>query len=429
MSIRKAFYLPFRLKLLLALIAFAGAGTYVTYCGLRAAALPFAEREAGDRLFQKVDLAASLIEKELVYGLERASMTAARTGMREILERRRSGKAEPGDAERLYARLEDTAKASPAVTELDLLDSRGIVAASLDRSRIGKDMSRSPSFLFPSAESLLPSGPGKSDLLPYEISVPVASLGGKGQRLGVLKCRLRASRDLAGSLKGLGEENIAFYITRRSGQKIYLSAYGSAAREIDANSPEAEPFLPSTEGQEGYSAPLDKTGQRTLYAYRRLRSTDWIVAARAPYAPVNSVLKSLLYGARLAALLTFVLLALCALPIAAAMARPVNAALRAAAGLLEDCGEAGHDTKLPTDAGVMAETINKAAAMLRAHKTRGIVLQNEAETLREEDADLKFQNAELEKLNKYLLDRETRITELKKELSDLKTKPGAGAAE
>ena len=58
-------FLPLRLRLLLALIAAAGAGVFLTYSGLKKPARVFAMEETGERLFLRLTLYAETVENEI----------------------------------------------------------------------------------------------------------------------------------------------------------------------------------------------------------------------------------------------------------------------------------------------------------------------------------------------------------------------------
>lgn len=426
MPVRKRSWVPFRLRLLLALICAAGAGVYLTYSGIARNAAPFISAEAGDRLFSRLSLSASLIESEVNSGIEKTRLTAARVGLREILARTEGGLSQ-SDQTGLQSRLQDAAGTSPSITAIELMDSRGKAVAAVPRRNIGRDLSGSPDFRA-GMEGVYVSAPrGGRGAMEYDITVPVHAPDNKpGQApLGALRFRLKSSSLPWETADG---GNVVVSLGRRQGNTLKITGGAGGDREISLKSPEAAPFLPALEGKEGFTA-LGTDANKAIYAYRRLASPDWVMTAGIPYAEASGRGASMLRKARLNAALAFALLAITAFFIINVIIYPLTETARAAAVLLEDCGKPRPESDDKPQPELIDEALQAASERIRAGAYRGAELENETETLREEDADLKYQNAELAKLNEYLLERETKISELKKEIAALKEKFGAGARE
>ncbi len=429
MPIRGKLYLSFRLRLLLALIAMAGAGVYLTYSGIIRSAGPFLHEEAGDRLFSTLNLAASLLEGEVNSGIEKAKMTAARTGVRAILARLNSGGALPADRDELQKRLQDAIQASPDIAALELVNVRGAAAAAAPKAAAAHSFSRTAD-LRPSLTSVSVSAPrGGRGTVSYDITVPVPPLPGTPGTgpLGALHCRI-ISAALPQYLLAGNRGSMVFTLGRRQGDMIKVTGGAGGDREIPLKSPEAAPFLPAMEGKEGFTV-IGGDGGKAIYAYRRLSYPEWIITAGVPYSQAEGRGDRMLKEVRLNALLAFALLAIAALIGANLLILPITRTARSAAALLEDCGKPTEEPNSRPEAELVDEALAEAAALIKTRTTRGTELESETEKLREEETDLKYQNAELEKLNKYLSEREVKISELKKEIADLKEKVGVGVSE
>ena len=416
--------IPFRLRLLLALIAAVGAGVYLTYAGMARNAAQFISAEAGDRLFSRLSLAASLMESEVNSGIEKTRMTAARVGLRELLERAKAGDLSPEDRAGLLNRLQDAAQASPSISAIDLIDSRGAAVAAIPAANTGRDFSASPDFRSGMKGVYVSAPRGGRDGMEYDITVPVlARAGGAGSApIGALRFRLKSSSLPWESVKGGG---VVFSLGRRQGNTLKLTGGAGGDREISLNSPEAAPFLPAMEGKEGFTT-LGTDSNKAIYAYRRLAAPDWVITAGMPYTEASGSGAAMLKRVRLTAGLAFALLAITAFFAVNIIILPLTESARSAAALLEDCGKLRPENDDRPQPELIDEALAAASERVRAGVYFGAELENETETLREEDADLKQQNEELEKLNRYLSERETKISELKKEIAELKEKFGAG---
>ncbi len=415
-------YLPFRLKLLLAFLAAAGAGIYLSYSGLKNAAGPFSEQEAGAKLTAGLDIAAAVINAEVNTRLERTRLLAARPELREMLAAVTAGEKSPS---RLPAA---GGGASPEIVGLDLADAKGRVAASLKRDGRGTDLSRRQDFRlgikghYVSAPRLLGKDFG------YDITVPVLAAGGKAPRtLGALRCRFKAAPAQLAALGALRAEGAALVLAKRGGQRLLLTAGSAPGRELNLKSPEAAPFLPALEGRDGSSVYAEAGGGKAVYASRTLSGPDWVLTLKAPFSPAAQPAAALLGQVRLNALLAFTFLATAAFFVVGSLTGPLREIAREAATLLEECGRPTSRSERLAEPEVLAAAISEAAAALKQQASRDLELETETEKLREEEADLKTQNDELEKLNKYLMEREIKISELKKEISELREKVGNSA--
>lgn len=419
MLFRKAVSLPLRLRLLLALIAAAGAGAFLTYSGLKSEAAAFIQEETGERLFLRLTLAGDAVEKEVHSGLETARLIAGRAEVRETLLRLSSGSGQPGGRETLAVRLAGYTATSPSIAALELVDAGGNVAASAGKI---------PGPRFLQAKSGLKRLPGGAYIgfpssgakaLEYTVAVPVSSAAQAGNRenIGELRCLFKGIPLPAGPR---GNAPVAFTLAERQGNRFKVTGTGGD-RELSLNSDEAAPLISALAGKDGY-AEMNGAGGKTLYAYLRLPAYDWLLTAATPYSAAARRGKTMLGAARLKAILAFAFLALTAFLAAGLVLTPVTETARAAGAFLEECGKAAPAAGEGPDIEVIDKAIAEAAALLKARGEDGADFETETEKLREEDADLKYQNAELEKLNKYLLDREIKISELKKEISELKEK-------
>lgn len=411
--------LPLRLRLLLALIAAAGAGVFLTYSGIKNAAGVFVMEETGGKLFLRLSLAGEAVEKEINSGLEAARAIAGRASLREPLSRLGQGFGQPGDREELKARLGEAAAASASIAALQLAGANGSVAASYVKA------AGTRSFAPRSRLSRRPGGAyaglpyAGAAALEYEVSVPVPVAAEKGlpARLGELRC-LFNGRPLPASLRESGL--VSFTLAERRGKSLKIAEAGGS-REISIASEQAVPFLSALEGKEGYSV-IKGAGGKTLYAYRRLNSSDWILTAATPYSAAARRGEDMLAAARLYALLSFAFLSIAAFFAAGLVLRPVTENARTAGAFLEECGQTAQEAAPGPDTDIIDKALAEASQLAKNRGRNGAELETETEKLRVEDADLKSQNTELEKLNQYLLDREIKISDLKKEISELKEK-------
>ncbi|OGR61952.1 MAG: hypothetical protein A2X31_07205 [Elusimicrobia bacterium GWB2_63_22] len=427
MPVRKKCWVPFRLRLLLALICAAGAGVYLTYSGIVRNAAPFISGEAGDRLFSRLSMSASLIESAVNSGIEKTRLTAARVGLRELLARTKEGALSQEDQSALLSRLQDAAGTSPSITAIDLMDSRGKAVAAIPPGNTGRNLSGTSDFRA-GMEGVYVSAPrGGRAAMEYDITVPVRAPDSKPDQapIGALRFRL-TSTSLPWETADAGQ--IVVSLGRRQGNALKITGGAGGDREISLKSPEAAPFLPALEGKEGFTT-LGTDEDKAIYAYRRLAAPDWVMTAGMPYAEASGRGAGMLKKARLNAALAFALLAITAFFIINVIIYPLTETARSAAVLLEDCGKPRPENDAKPQPELIDEALEAASERIRAGAYRGAELENETETLREEDADLKYQNAELAKLNKYLSERETKISELKREIAALKEKFGMGARE
>lgn len=424
MTVNPRYAIPLRLRLLLALIAAAGAGVYLTYSGIARNADKFISAEAGDRLFAQLNLAASLMESEVNSGIEKTRMTAARTGLRQILQGARPGGLSPADRAALLSRLADAAGASKAILSIDLMDQRGTVVAAIPAQNIGSDLSSTADFRSGSKGIYVSAPRGGRGILEFDVTAPVpaAEATPGAAPAGALRLRLKSS---APPWKESGDTAIAFSLGRRQGNVINVTGGAGGNREIPLKSPEAAPFLPALEGQDGFTT-LGTDDNKAIYAFRRLAAPDWVMTAGLPYAEAAGRGTEMLKLARINAALAFSLLAITAFFAVGLIMRPLTKTSRAAASLLEDCGNPEPESDTRPQPELIDQAISAASEKIRAAAGHGEELTNETETLREEKAALKYQNAELKKLNAYLSERETKISELKKEIAELREKVGGG---
>lgn len=426
MSFPVKIYLPFRLKLLLAFLAFAVAGIYLSYSGFRTAAGTFTEEETGGRFLARLDVAAAVINAEVSTGLERARLLAARPAMREILARSAAAGG-PADRKELSRLLAGEAGAAGGLTGLDLADAKGRVAATMEQDGRGADLSRRIDFRLGIKEPYVSAPRGSDNSFFYDITVPVLAAAGKGRPLGILRCRYMALPAQLAALEALRAGGTDLMLAKRGGQKLLLAEGNAPAREVNLKAPEAAPFLPALEGKEGSSVSGGTGTDKSIYASRVLNGPDWILALKTPYSAAEQRTAGLLAGARLNALLAFTLLAAASFFVVGSLTGPLRGIAREAAALLAECGMPAVAGDRLCEPEVLTAAIAEAASAMKQQASRDLDLETEAEKLREEEADLKTQNDELEKLNKYLMEREIKISELKKEISELREKVGSAA--
>lgn len=411
-------YLPFRLKLLLAFLAAAGAGIYLSYSGLKNAAGPFSEQEAGAKLTAGLDIAAAVINAEVNTRLERTRLLAARPALREILA---AGTAEEKSLSRLLAA---EGGAATEVVSLDLADAKGRVAASLEKGGLGTDFSQRLDFRLGIKGHYVSAPRAGERAFYYDITVPVPAGGKASLPLGALRCRFKTGPAQLAALDALRAAGTVLVLAKRGGQRLLLTEGNAPGRYFELKSPEGAPFLPALEGREGSSVSAEAGGGKAVYASRALSGPDWVLTLKAPFSPAAQPMAGLLGQARLNALLAFTFLAAAAFFVVGSLTGPLREIAREAATLLEECGRPSNPSERLNEPEVLAAAISEAATVLRQQATRDLALETETEKLREEEADLKTQNDELEKLNKYLMEREIKISELKKEISELREKVG-----
>lgn len=418
-------YLPFRLKLLLAFLAAAGAGIYLSYSGFRSAAESFYDAETGGQFMARLDLAAAVINAEVNTGLERARLLAARPAMREILARNAAAGG-PADRKELSRLLAAEAGAAGGLTGLDLADAKGRVAATMEKDGRGTDLSRRIDFRLGLKGPYVSAPRGGYNSFFYDITVPVPAAAGRAARpVGVLRCRYMALPAQLAALEALRTDGTDLVLAKRGGQRLLLAERNAPAREINLKAPEAAPFLPAMEGKEGSSVSGETGAGKAIYASRVLDGPDWILGLKAPFSSASQRLSALLERARFNALLVFTFLAAASFFVVGSLTGPLRGIAREAAALLQECGRPAEPEERLSEPEVLTAAIAQASSALKQQASRDLDLETETEKLREEEADLKTQNDELEKLNKYLMEREIKISELKKEISELREKVGS----
>jgi len=367
------------------------------------------------------------MDEDVKNGLTLARLTAARTGLREVLARHNTAHGLPSDTADLARRLADAAAASSNIAGLDLAGTDGRIAASLEKKRLGLALSSTADLRLGQIKAYISAPRVESDGIFYDVSVPVPALtAAAGRPLGVLRCRFIVAPAQKAAMRTLRTGGLALVLAKKGSRQLIIGEGPGPAREINLKSPEGALFLPALSREEGVSAEEGISG-RMLYGWKNIPSAGWLIAARTPFPSGTGNSEKLLGRARLSALLAFVLLAVAAFFTAGLLAAPLGEAGRQAALLLEQCGKPAADKKLLCEPGALAGAIEEAAGILKKQSSRDLELETETEKLREEEADLQSQNVELEKLNKYLMERETKISELKKEIADLREKVGGGA--
>ncbi len=377
--------LSLRLRVLLAMLAAAGAGVYLTYSAAMHAAGPLASDEAAGGLRARLDLAAALTE---------AGMSAASAQARALASLPASALAGGLPAGRTHG---------PELTGAWLQDADGRVLASYRGRASARQAAAAQS------KNLMIGPPLWNSGLEYEITAPASG--------GTLRCRFRAVPLPREAYGRAGQETSYIFALRRGNTLRTAGPRGSS--DVPIKSRQAELFLPALEGREGSAVSSDGS---TLFAFRRLPAADWIMTASTPYAAAAANGERMTGNVRLAALLIFALLAISCFFGAALALRPLRRTARAAAALLEDCGRQQADPDEQPSPELIDQALREASACLRSRDNVGARLEAETEKLRGEEADLKNQNAELEKLNQYLNEREAMIAELKGELAKLKEK-------
>lgn len=422
MQFQVKIYLPFRLKLLLAFLAAAGAGIYLSYSGLKTAAAPFAEQQAGALLTARLDIAAAMLNAGINADLELARRLAARPELREMLA---GGQTDAKALGRLQGAVPPV---SGILAGLDLADTKGLVTASVKTEGSGADLSRRADFRLGTKKYYI-SGPRLSGKdIGYDVTVPVFTAAGSASRpLGALRCRFKTAPAQLAALDALRAEGAALVLAKRGGQRLTLTDGNGPARELNLKTPEAAPFLTALESKDGAPVSAETGAGRAIYASRAITAPDWVLVLKAPFVPAAQPAAGLLERVRLNALLAFTFLATAAFFVVGSLTGPLRGMAREAATLLAECGRPPAPAERLSEPDVLAAAISEAASALKQQATRDLELETETEKLREEEADLKTQNDELEKLNKYLMEREIKISELKKEISELREKVGSSA--
>ena len=318
--------------------------------------------------------------------------------------------------------------AAAEVLGMDLADAGGRVTASLQKDSAAAGLARLAD-LRPGMKGQYISSPrlhGKD--IGYNITVPVFAEAGKTTRtLGTLRCRFKAAPAQLAALGALRQVGAALVLAKRGGQKIMLTEGTAPSRELNLKTPEAAPFLPALDGKKRAAIYYEAGGGRSIYASRVISGPDWVLAVKAPFSQEAQPAAGLLGQARLNALLAFTFLAAAAFFVVGSLTGPLRGLAREAAALLEACGRPTGASERLSEPDVLAAAIAEAATALKHQASRDLELETETEKLRDEEADLKTQNDELEKLNKYLMEREIKISELKKEISELREKVGSSA--
>ena len=427
MYFTEKFFLTLRLRVLLALIAAAGAGVFLTYSAAKRIVEPLASEDSGTRILSSVKASAAAIDSEIASGLDRARLLAARPAVKELLYRRNRGEISGPARETLRLRLKDAAMATPGLTSLTISDARGGVAGSFEKPG-GEKTSGETGGITANPDEVYVSPPLiEKGALFYEVAVPVQAAGGPGQAAaGTLRCRFTSAEVLRASRYPPADQP-DLSLARRRGMVLITTSREKPRAEAAIGSDEAALFRPALLGKEGYAVAGGRSGN-VLYAYSRLPAADWLIAAQArrPAAQPHYT-AAILDKIRLQSWLCFALLVIGAFLAAKKLAAPMDNNVRLAAELLKECGIADAETSGPyPEAKLVARALTEAGSLMKQRAECGRQLLTEAEQLREEESELKYQNLELEKLNKYLLERETKISELKTELRELRGKITTG---
>ncbi|HNW44352.1 MAG TPA: hypothetical protein PKI19_07600 [Elusimicrobiales bacterium] len=425
MLFKETFFLSLRVRILLALIAAAGAGIYLTYSAARRSVEPLAAEESGKNIYSSLKTSAAAIDAEIAAGLERARGIAASPALRELLGRRNRGADAEPDKAALRLALKEAAGAAHGLTALTLTDARGNLAAKFPAQAAGTAWPETGGAAVAAEEWYVGPPLIENNALVYEVAVAVPPSG--PGLAGTLRCRFSAS-GLLGSrpLSAGGEQD--FSLAKRRGLDLIITSKSGQRAEIGLGSNAAAPFRPAVLGKEGYEI---AGGGDLIYAYSRLPAADWLIAAQVhgPAAALGYA-SAVLAKIRLQAWLGFALLALSAFFAVKWLAAPMEENARLAAELLRECGVPAAETaRRQAETELINSALSRAVTHINQRTEHGLRLQTEAEQLREEETELKNQNLELEKLNRYLLDRETKISELKGEISELRGKITSGTTE
>ncbi len=416
---------PFRQRALLAMLAVSGAGVYLSYAVFAAGLAGFSREEAGRALIGRLRTLAAVIDADVKSALAQAGAAAGRPAVRQIAA------GSPGDAGEAGRRLAAALAASDGISRAELAgaDGRALAAA---RGRGGRRLLEGAELRAALRGPRVGPPRAEKGRIFYEVSVPVPGPEGGAGAAGVLLARFTLTdtnrRPLAPQAPGEPAQDLA--LAKRDSQRLVLYAGGGPAAEAGPRSPDGSRFLAALSGRPGDPAEAGEKNGRAVYGWVPVPGAGWVLAGAAPLpAAAGGEAGRLRERARLGALLTFLLLAVSSFFAAGWLAAPLREAGRQAAELLEQCGNPPETPEALYDPKALAAAIEEAASTIKNQSSRDLELENEAEKLREEEADLKSQNDELEKLNKYLMEREIKISELKKEISDLREKVGAGPQE
>ncbi len=423
---------PFRLRLLLAMLAASGAGIYLSYAVFAKGLEPFSREEAGRSVIERLRTLAAVIGEDVKSGLAQARLTAGRTGIRELAAGLAGGGARPGDAAELQRRLNDATAASGAMTSAELAGKDGRVIASSRKGRTGAQLLQGRELAAALKSASVGAPRAEGGRIFYDVTVPVPGGADGGGPIGVLKARFTLSdtnRPSTAAQDGV-TPGLDLALIRKDSKRLVFYGGGAPAFETGTRSAEGTRFLAALSGKPGVSGAAEDSSGSSVYGWVPVQEAGWVLAGTAPLpAAAGGSSGRLLDRVRLGALLAFLLLAVSSFFAASWLAAPLREAGRQAAELLEQCGEPPERSDSLYDPKALAAAIEEAARVLKSQSSRDLELESETEKLREEDADLKSQNDELEKLNKYLMEREVKISELKKEIIDLKEKVGSGAQE
>ncbi|MCM2268098.1 MAG: hypothetical protein NDI60_10050 [Elusimicrobiales bacterium] len=414
--------LPFRLKLLLTILAAAAAGSWLTYAGFSAALEPFYGRSAAELLLSRLQLRATALDCELKSSLESARLAASQPGLSELLNQPQTARAE------LQQRLAAAAALLPGAAAMDLVRRDGTIAASLESTRIGADLSSRAEFKAWLKGRYIGAPRAENGGVTYQVSVPVPPVNaGQPGPSGFLLCRFRLTQTPS-ILPNLPEEPGPDLLLAKKGAQSLLFYGPSGARQINIRSAEGTPFLTAMAGKPGHRLQERGGDSSEVYAWAPLRSTDWVIAAKMRLDPLEAGWEKLLQDARLGALLALAVLAAAAFLASRGLSAGLAEAGQQASELMERCGKPVPTRNL-AEPDELAEALSEVSELLKAQAAKDLQLEAEAEKLREEESDLKSQNDELEKLNNYLMEREIKISELKQEITDLREKVGDGSRE
>lgn len=362
------------------------------------------------RLDDHLDSIASIQQDRIGYwrqtDIDRLNVFTARVQMKTVLASYISTR-NPSDQQVLDLILSDAAKASSSFTEISILDDAGKVVASTRPNLVDQDLSGQAFYQEGKAEdSITIFFKDSNGKLFHYLTGPLVL---DGKTIGVLVITSGADEliALANNYTGLGRTGET-YIVKRDGQDILFLTPTRFDKDASLNRRD-----PNNEGnisalalqniQPAISAATDYRGQQVIAATRYLPELSWGLVVKMdkseiyqPIADLNNLLILVIFLVTTAVVVIyFVLISL--------VNRPILRLAKEVEGYCDEESCPRLDSTLSSETDYLTE-------ILRQFITR----------LRQSRSDLAIKVAEMEKMNRAMLNRELKMTQLKNEISELK---------
>ncbi len=328
--------------------------------------------------------------------------------------------------------LDDTLVSLPSIKELSLLDTSGIIVASSDRKIIGKDLNKEKYFIEKriKAESYFSDEKGVLSL--YGIA-PV-SVGGKV--IGFVRSLVSTNvlEEIVKDKTGLGKTGeVSFAIQGTDGNPRFVFK-GTSESQVLFNSDLTISLREAIDGKEKIINPgIDYRGVKVIAVTKHIENVPGGLVTEIDQSEANAPLVNVLIADMAVSLFGLLLAVLIALFLANDFSGPIkelsditqkiskdNLIVPFPKEMLESQDEIG---ALSVNFKMMIDNLSHVYRDMEekvAHRTEDIEERNKK--LEESEASLKTALAETERINKLMVGRELKMSEMKKQIEELEAK-------